>query len=163
MTLLNGEKRKQFFLTDSACNDQWIDGIGSLYSLIDVGFLGCNIFLQPPIVNASIALVCFYENDTMIYHVHEYTLCYLVTIGINEISNKEDLITISPNPVTSALSIEAPLNSTIEILNLQGQIINSLSANAGNTTIDVSAFPTGMYFVEIKSKSGVGVRKFVKE
>jgi hypothetical protein len=42
-------------------------------------------------------------------------------------------------------------------------MIKSLSAVSANTTIDVSNFPSGMYFIEIKSEKGVAVKKLVKE
>jgi hypothetical protein len=83
--------------------------------------------------------------------------------AINEINHTEDLINIYPNPATSILTLECPQNSTLEILNIEGQIINSLDAEAGNTVFDVSSLSAGMYFIEIKTERVVVVKKILKE
>jgi len=84
-------------------------------------------------------------------------------LSINKFNTNVNVISIYPNPSTSSLTIETPQNSTIEIINLEGQIVKSLAGKAGNTTIDVSAIPAGIYFVEIKSEKVVTVKKFIKE
>ena len=77
--------------------------------------------------------------------------------GINELSNSLTT-SVFPNPATNNLTIEIPQKATIEILNIEGQIIKSISADlpAGkqgenHTTIDISGFASGMYFVKVKS------------
>jgi hypothetical protein len=82
--------------------------------------------------------------------------------GISELNNSLN-ISIFPNPSSDNTTIEAPKKSTIEILNIEGQIIKSISADENHTTIDISSFASGMYFVKIKSKEGIAVKKFVKE
>ncbi|MFA5783180.1 MAG: T9SS type A sorting domain-containing protein, partial [Bacteroidales bacterium] len=70
---------------------------------------------------------------------------------------------VYPNPATDNLTIEAPQKSDIEILNIQGQLIKSIVANSNKTSVDISAFPCGMYFIKVKMEKGVAVRRFVKE
>ena len=72
-------------------------------------------------------------------------------------------VSVYPNPATDNLTIEAPQKSVIEILNIEGQIIKSISANENYTTFDISGFARGMYFVKIQTKNSVGVWKVVKE
>jgi hypothetical protein len=38
-----------------------------------------------------------------------------------------------------------------------------ITDNRSPITINVSALPSGMYFLEIKSEKGVTVKKFIKE
>ena len=82
--------------------------------------------------------------------------------GLSENAN-ENIISIFPNPTSYKLNIEAPQKSEIDILNIEGQILKSISATENNTTIDISCFAKGMYFVKVKNKNGVVVKKFVKE
>jgi hypothetical protein len=72
-------------------------------------------------------------------------------------------IVLYPNPVNGAFCITLLQSSEIEILNIEGQIIKSLNANENHTTIDISDFAKGMYFVKVKNENGVGVKKFIKE
>jgi hypothetical protein len=82
--------------------------------------------------------------------------------AINEISNSQiPEINIFPNPATNNITIETPQNSTIEITNIQGQLIKTLAANNEKTIIDVSALPSGVYVVEVKTDRGVAVKKFI--
>jgi hypothetical protein len=75
-----------------------------------------------------------------------------------------DAIRIYPNPTETILHIEYAGNSTcrIEILSVTGEVIyrNELSST---TTIDISKFASGIYFLKIMNADGdVGV-KVVKE
>jgi uncharacterized repeat protein (TIGR01451 family) len=83
--------------------------------------------------------------------------------GLPEQGVYDDRITIFPNPATDKLTIVTLRKSEIEILNIECQLITSLSANEGNTTIDISAFAKGMYFVKVKTNKEITVKKFVKE
>ncbi|MFA4852230.1 MAG: SBBP repeat-containing protein [Bacteroidales bacterium] len=82
--------------------------------------------------------------------------------GINEFSNKFD-ISVFPNPSIDNITIIIPQKATIEISNIQGQLIKTLAVSSNKTSIDVSAFPCGMYVVKVKTEKGVAVKKFVKE
>jgi hypothetical protein len=89
--------------------------------------------------------------------------CYL-TYGIYEpISAKENNIQIYPNPTIDNIIIESLQKSAIEILNIQGQLIKTLATTGNKTNIDVSAFPSGVYVVQVKSEKVYKVGKFVKE
>jgi hypothetical protein len=91
-----------------------------------------------------------------------------IITGINE-QNFSNLIKIYPNPAANTITIESP-PAVIEITNIQGQLIKTLppcgeaGATTGNkTNIDVSALPSGVYVVEVRTEKGVAVSKFIKE
>jgi hypothetical protein len=82
--------------------------------------------------------------------------------GIESFSNSS-LIKIFPNPSINNITIETLPHSTIEISNIQGQLIKTVAASGTKTNVDVSALPCGVYVVQVKTEKGVGVRKFIKE
>ncbi|MFH0865822.1 MAG: glycosyl hydrolase family 8 [Bacteroidota bacterium] len=99
-------------------------------------------------------------------------LCLIVLSGnywppytVSGIENIPDnsVIDIFPNPAKNFIQIKASGKSEIEILNIEGQIIKSISADESITTIDISELVSGMYFVKVKSEDGIAVKKFVKE
>ncbi|MGD0711488.1 MAG: T9SS type A sorting domain-containing protein [Bacteroidales bacterium] len=96
----------------------------------------------------------------------------LSPLGIEEINNNENNISVYPNPATDNLTIESPQEEVgsgsrqevvIEISNIQGQLIKTLTATGNKTNIDVSEWPSGMYIVEVRTEKGVEVKKFIKE
>jgi len=91
----------------------------------------------------------------------------LSALGIKEINNNADNIAVYPNPVTNTLTIDIPqaAGGNISIYNLLGEEVYSTTNNKPQTTnnIDVSAFPGGMYIVEVKTDKGVSENKFIKE
>lgn len=94
--------------------------------------------------------------------VWERKLSDIIT-GNKEQTKNENNISVYPNPATDNLNIEASPPAVIKITNIQGQLIKTLSSSDNITYVDVSAFPGGMYFVEVKTENGVEVEKFLKE
>ena len=75
----------------------------------------------------------------------------------------ESAINIFPNPTNDNLTIETPENATIEILNIEGQIIKAINITDKQTSIDVSDLSNGVYIIKAKTDKGLAVKKFVKE
>ncbi len=84
------------------------------------------------------------------------------TTGIENYQNSST-INIYPNPTSDILTIVTPIQSTIQISNIQGQLIKTLITTGTKTNNDVSSLPSGVYIVEVKTDKGVAVKKFVKE
>jgi len=95
-------------------------------------------------------------------HIWKRSLTELNSVGIEEINSGSN-IEVYPNPTTNNITIANPQQATIEISNIQGQLINTFTATGNKTNIDVSALPCGVYVVEVKTEKGVSVSKFVKE
>ncbi len=79
-------------------------------------------------------------------------------------------IEVYPSPNNGKFQVSSPKYqvSSIVIYNVLGEKVYALPVidNYSPITIDVSnnsSFPSGVYVVEVKTESGVGVRKFVKE
>ena len=97
-----------------------------------------------------------------VYRYEASFISFIIT-GIENIYADNSCLIIYPNPATDNLIIETPQKATIEILNIQGQLIKTIAASGNKTSVDVSAFPSGVYVVEIKTEKGIAVKKFVKE
>jgi len=93
----------------------------------------------------------------------------------NNNNNNNNEIAIFPNPTTDYLTIQFQsysTNSSIEILNLEGKIINSFTfnsaVNVSNNLIynlndyNNNKIGSGVYFVKISTGTKVILRKFIK-
>lgn len=69
-----------------------------------------------------------------------------------------------PNPVKDLVTIQinCAAQSTIELRNLNGQLVCKKKMEGTVQTIDLSAFGKGVYFITIRSKSFVSMEKIIK-
>lgn len=85
----------------------------------------------------------------------------------SEITSNSNLIEIEntskiyPNPASNKITINSLENSTIEIKDINGQIIENIQQNSSNMTIDISNYPSGIYFVKVKEKEKMFVQKII--
>ena len=78
------------------------------------------------------------------------------------LSNERRLkFNLSPNPVVDMLYLSSvETNSIIRVLNLQGQVLKSVSSVKGQNFIEVNDLKPGVYVVSI---SGYNSTKFIKK
>lgn len=93
---------------------------------------------------------------------HSHIFRYDGPAGVDEINNHIG-VSIFPNPATDNIRLEIPLESEVEILNIEGQIIKTIAADENHFSIDISGLTRGMYFVRVKNVSGIVIEKFIKE
>ncbi|MBT8255934.1 MAG: immune inhibitor A [Bacteroidia bacterium] len=97
----------------------------------------------------------FYFDDLTINVVDD------IVLGVSEI--EQDSFVVYPNPVDSVLHIATPIqNYSIDLFNLQGQLIRSSDENQGSTTMDYSDLPGGMYLLRITAPQGFKVVRILK-
>ena len=75
-------------------------------------------------------------------------------------------VSVAPNPSTGLFTFTSDLNTTVSILvynSLGEEIIAQPETEAKNFSIDLSQYPTGIYFVNIMEGSELTVFKLVKE
>ncbi len=95
------------------------------------------------------------------------------TIAVNFKGNKKSIIHLSPVPVQNELHLTIDNiedgNYALEIIDLQGRILNQQLLNVYSTKLDrlitIENYPSGVYFLNIRSKTGIIVsnQRFIKE
>jgi hypothetical protein len=84
------------------------------------------------------------------------------TTGINQ-NDVTDQVLIYPNPATDIITIECPQKAIIELLNLKGQVLETILCNNKKTTMDVRNLSAGIYIAKVKTDKGMAVKKIIKQ
>ena len=74
-------------------------------------------------------------------------------------------VSVYPNPFTSTLTVDFDnviLNGKLQIVNQMGQILQTRILNGNRSELSLLDLPKGIYWLRIKSDSGLWVRKVVK-
>jgi len=91
----------------------------------------------------------------------------IVITDVNGVGIKENTInnsiSIYPNPVNDQLMIEGEgfKIESIKIINVTGETVSTITKNT--KVIDVSGLSKGLYFLQIQTENGVGIKRFIKE
>jgi len=82
------------------------------------------------------------------------------TNGVNAVTNPQD-IKVYPNPATSMLYIDAPVNVNVSVVGIDGKILIS---KKDVTSIDISALSDGLYMIMVYDENNLLLRatKFAK-
>jgi hypothetical protein len=88
--------------------------------------------------------------------------------GINEEQLRSPAFTLMPNPTHGRFTLRiANMNELrmahIQILNPLGEIVLEQNINPGNTSIDLSNQPRGIYFVQVQNEKGCATQKIIIE
>jgi 3',5'-cyclic AMP phosphodiesterase CpdA len=81
--------------------------------------------------------------------------------GVDEAS-RLPLISVFPNPARDKLTIECNQKAMVEILSIEGQLINTFQNAGTKTNIDLLSLPGGVYIIKAKTSQGITIRKFIK-
>lgn len=86
------------------------------------------------------------------------------TVGLRDVANYINTITLYPNPATSHVQVQSPVNmQAIYVYDITGK---QLLHHAPHTTADelnLSELNTGIYFIHVQTVEGRVVKKFTKE
>lgn len=72
-----------------------------------------------------------------------------------------DQTNIYPNPATDNLAIVAPINSAITIMDISGRLVNTIVAQSESTSINVSSYKSGLYFVNFEYQGNFMTHKLI--
>ncbi len=141
--------------------DTIIEGIGSITS----GFLGV---LNAGLENKNIHMLCFNQNEALLYH---YPLqipnygpvegCYVNYTNVEKMQEKE--FNLYPNPAENEISILCEsLPARLQLYDMQGSLCLTKHLIANRTVINLKGFEKGIYLVRIESKGKVVNLKLMK-
>ena len=138
----------------------WIEGIGNVRGLL---FTSGDV----PTNGLYNDLICFKQNDTILYFNEDYSDCIPVITGA---SNKESVssdITVYPNPVTGSFIRFDFGDQTIVniiVLDCQGRVMEHIDSSNGGNNFNFSTikYPPGIYFFIATNTRGIArTGKFV--
>jgi hypothetical protein len=114
---------------------------------------GLNAFY---IAGAILKLVCYYENDNLVYHNPEFETCLpdSIPVSISMFGNKKD-IEIFPNPASDKITIFS-LNCNIlevEIYDLTGTCLyRNLNTDSNRIDLETDNLSKGMYVLKVRDE-----------
>jgi hypothetical protein len=82
----------------------------------------------------------------------------LGSLGMDDVSNT--VFDIYPNPSTGMFNVVTNGKITVQVINVQGQTVNTLQIE-GNSTLDLSAQPKGIYFIRVEIDNSTFFKKLV--
>ena len=90
--------------------------------------------------------------------------CYEVSqlVGIAE-NNLEHNFSVYPNPASDNLFVIMSEAKNLILYNSLGEEVSNWNLSAGTNEINISDLSSGIYFLELKTESGVVMKKIIKE
>ena len=87
-----------------------------------------------------------------------------ITTGITDVNNLNNkIVNVYPVPANNFINITNSVNSTINIIDINGQTIISEKSNSNIHTINISDLNQGTYFVKVVNENNVTVKKIIKK
>ncbi len=151
--LINGEYRKRWQMRDKSSfpNYHWIEGIGSTKGLFSPA-------LEED--ENKFSLNCYEDLHVFWNNPEISSNCY--TVGSVE-AKRAVAVEIFPNPAISHITVKCEANSVaaMDIYNLAGQLILSKELDNNVSSISVSGWNPGLYFIRINTGNGIITKKVV--
>lgn len=101
------------------------------------------------------------SGDTVL-PLYMFNSCDLSTASTNRVKSAL-AFNLYPNPATSSTVVkfnnERSLNTTVNLMDLQGRIINSEITNANEATVNLSGIQTGVYLIQVSTENGASSTK----
>jgi hypothetical protein len=147
-TIVNGEPRQQIVLEYPFGNGEeevWIEGIGSLYGIVDSG----SLFLT----GGSTNLLCYYEDGDLIWHntMPGFDMCYIINPDGIEEDETSSVVSVFPNPSKGKVTIEGVEVAEVKVYNALGQLVKIVRET---NEIDVAGLLEGVYLLRVKDAKG---------
>jgi hypothetical protein len=142
-----GTERKRWELESEGWTEYWLEGIGSLSGVLHSFYPLC-------IICPVWELLCFHENDDLLYIMPGQTNCYQTSVGIDEqMTNAE--IKIIPNPVNQGQAFEIETGqdvSRITIYNSSGVLVKQLFFVSNERIVkDTDDMTSDIYLIKIET------------
>ncbi len=143
-----GVERKRWHLDSDGWSEYWIEGIGSMSGPLHSFYPLC-------IVCPAWELLCFHENDDLLYIMPGQTNCYQTSVGIDE-QVADATYKILPNPVRQGQYFEfEPAHDikSIGIYNSAGILVKHLNLSPDQRVfIKTDDMKPGLYLLKAETR-----------
>ena len=103
-------------------------------------------------------------DNSALWYIHPDGTIHTYPIGIDQA--EEGTISLYPNPANNVLNIAlqgTEVNEAV-VIDIYGKTVARAAVAEGNNTLNISALPAGMYFVQLKANNSVkATQKIVKK
>ena len=86
--------------------------------------------------------------------------CPNISVSENEIGPG---LNAFPNPTQEILIVQAPENSSLMLVDMNGKTLTQLTTESVETAIDVSSYAQGVYVLQIQTGEAVETRRIVRK
>jgi hypothetical protein len=143
---------------------RWGWNSGGGHFVVGHGINGNNVYYMNPWFGEGLHISTYdwLKNDGV--HTWTHTNVLSTSPLANEVFTNEKSIEFYPNPVENALAISSaePIKQ-LRISNLLGEVVYHSDYNLSHEIVlDASAFPTGVYMLEIITTQGKFTKKLIK-
>ena len=105
--------------------------------------------------------------DTLQTFATNFTAYFDVNVGVNELPVSGFKFQVYPNPAKDMLNVDLSSlkneSVSINVKDIYGKEVLSATTSIQHPTFNIQHLSAGIYFIEVKTKEGSAVRKFVKE
>jgi N-acetylneuraminic acid mutarotase len=70
-------------------------------------------------------------------------------VGLDASGHTANGVQLYPNPANNTLRLRSSSGGELQFINIQGQLVKSIIVQGGNSVINVSSFPDGVYMVKM--------------
>lgn len=94
-----------------------------------------------------------------------------LTLTFHSDGNNEDIVEVDqkaevkvyPNPTVNTVNVEADQMSHVEIYDNEGRVLqNRDTYDASHVTLDLSYYPSGIYYIRVHNPNGITIQKVIK-
>jgi hypothetical protein len=105
----------------------------------------------------------FSNNGTVIDFGDSTHVYYHTNLAVNDLTAQDGTIGIYPNPAQGRIRITAPATGQITFFDLTGKEMLSLYAGKTETIVDLSSFPSGVYYIRWSGKNRVAYGTVIRK
>jgi hypothetical protein len=153
------QNKVDFFLANYTFTNNTQDYIVNTWQWVNTSTLGNVDSISFQMFSSDVG--AFGINTPLFFAIDNFTTKVLYTGIANNAQTLE--VNVYPNPFLNQLSIETPTKNTfVKITNCLGELIYKSLLENTSTTIDLSAFVNGIYFLEMSSENKIVTKKIIK-
>lgn len=99
----------------------------------------------------------FEIENTSVNFIYRYDKNGMAVSDMNSIA----IANVYPTVVKGSTTVELKESAQVQVVNLEGKVVKTLTMHTGKSNLDMSGFATGVYWIQFKGVSGASTMKKV--